>query len=121
MKICIPTESSSGIKSKIFNHFGSAPYFAIYDNTTKKISLVSNDNEHHLHGKCNPITMITSQKVDAVVCLGMGARAIKALKTQGIRVYRSETSTVEKIIDRFEKNMLEEMTLDNSCQQHRCH
>ncbi len=121
MKICIPTESSSGIKSNIFNHFGSAPYFTIYDDTTKNTSLILNENQHHLHGRCNPISIITSQKVEAVICRGMGARAIQALKTLGIRVYRSETKTVEETIECFEKNLLEEMTLDNSCHQHRCH
>ena len=34
MKICIPVETSSGMKSLVYGHFGSAPYFAIYDMET---------------------------------------------------------------------------------------
>jgi predicted Fe-Mo cluster-binding NifX family protein len=83
--------------------------------------LVSNDNQYHLHGKCNPISTITSKKVEAVVCRGMGARAMQALKTLGIGAYLIDSTTVEETIDCFEQNMVEEMTLKNSCHQHRCH
>lgn len=31
MKICMPTEPNNGLSSKVCDHFGSAPFFTVYD------------------------------------------------------------------------------------------
>ena len=48
MIICIPAETSGGIKSKIFNHFGSAPYFTIYDDNIKNFKVDSTTTDTNL-------------------------------------------------------------------------
>ena len=45
MRICIPTETDMGQEAKVYGHFGSAPYFTIYD--TEEMTL---ENACHQHG-----------------------------------------------------------------------
>ncbi len=35
MKICFPVNSENGLDSIVFNHFGSAPFFIIFDTELK--------------------------------------------------------------------------------------
>ena len=35
MKICIPTETNSGKEAMVYGHFGSAPFFTIFDTANK--------------------------------------------------------------------------------------
>jgi predicted Fe-Mo cluster-binding NifX family protein len=78
MKICIPTETDAGKKAKVYGHFGSAPYFTIYDTEKDDCETVDNSNQHHIHGTCHPVGALDSQRIDAVVCAGMGARRTEA-------------------------------------------
>ena len=42
MKICIPTETNQGNTAQVYGHFGSAPYFTIYDTEAKSLEVVDN-------------------------------------------------------------------------------
>ncbi len=86
MRICIPTETDSGLKAIVYAHFGSAPYFTIYDSEKDTFEVVENSNQHHAHGTCHPLGMLNGKHIDAVVCSGMGARAVSGLNGSGIRV-----------------------------------
>ncbi|OGW79649.1 MAG: diguanylate cyclase [Omnitrophica bacterium RIFCSPLOWO2_12_FULL_44_17] len=121
MKICIPIENNKGLASKVFGHFGSAPYFLIYDTEEKSSDVIENKNEHHAHGMCQPMNALAGKKIDAVVSGGMGARAVEKLNAGGIRAYRVIPGTVADIVDQFLKGGLEEMTVNNACIQHNCH
>ena len=63
MRICIPTKTDNGTKAQVSEHFGSAPYFTIYDSDTKTIETLDNSNQHHEHGTCNPISILMEKKV----------------------------------------------------------
>jgi len=39
MKIAIPAERNEGLSSKVFGHFGSAPFFAIYEEESKAVEV----------------------------------------------------------------------------------
>jgi len=121
MKICIPTETDAGKKAKVYGHFGSAPYFTIYDTEKDDCETADNSNQHHAHGECNPVGVLDSQHVNAVVCAGMGARAVQKLKEMGVRVYRASGDTVEEVIKKYQTAELEEITSENACSQHKCH
>lgn len=121
MKICIPTETNEGKKANVYGHFGSAPFFTIYDTDSKAIEIVDNANSHHEHGTCNPIAALQGRKVDVVVTGGMGARAVMMLNASGIRVFRAVPGTVENIISTFGSRELEELTTHNACAAHGCH
>ena len=123
MKICIPTDFPRGKESMVYGHFGSAPYFIIYDDEKDELEVLDNSNQHHQHGNCHPIEAIEDKKVNFVVCQGMGARAIQGLNAAGIKVLISNTATVDETIRAYKENTLAEMTLDDSCghHQHGCH
>ena len=121
MKICIPTETKDGLKAQVYGHFGSAPFFTIFDTEKKKTEIIENSNEHHVHGTCHPISVIGDKKIDAVVCAGMGARAVMMLNAGGVKAYRVSGGTVASIVKEYEKGELEEINADNACAKHGCH
>jgi len=121
MKICIPTGSREGLYAKVHGHFGSAPFFTIYDTENKSVRVVDNTNAHHSHGMCHPIGVLGTSSIDAVVCLGMGARAVQKLNEAGLKAFRASAETVAEIIEKFKAQELEEVTVENACAQHGCH
>jgi predicted DNA-binding protein (UPF0251 family)/predicted Fe-Mo cluster-binding NifX family protein len=121
VRICIPTSTNEGKTAPVHGHFGSAPYFTIYDTATGDVEVIDNANEHHSHGTCQPMSALTGRKIDAVVCAGMGARAVQKLNGGGIKVYRAVEGTVADIAGQFLKGGLEEITAENACTQHHCH
>ena len=121
MRICIPTETNEGKNAKVFGHFGSAPYFTIYDVKKDTIEVIDNTNQHHSHGMCQPMHAITGKNIDVVVTGGMGARAVQKLNEGGIKTFRAIPGTVEDIVKQFKSNRLDEITVDNACAQHGCH
>ena len=120
MRICIPTQSASGKDSDVSEHFGSSPFFTIYDDVTGTLDIVANSNQHHAHGSCQPISVLGDRKVDAVVCRGMGARAVQGLKDAGIKVYVCSAGPVEQAIKEASDNVLTELSTEGSCGGHGC-
>ncbi len=121
MKICIPTTTRDGKSARVHEHFGSAPFFTVYDTEKDAIEIIDNSNQHHSHGMCHPMASLTGKEIDAVVTGGMGARAVQKLNEGGIKAYRAIPGTVEAIAQQFLKGGLEELTAHNACSQHGCH
>jgi predicted Fe-Mo cluster-binding NifX family protein len=121
MRICIPTEDKEGLNAKVFGHFGSAPYFTIYDTEKETFEIIDNTNAHHAHGMCHPIGVIGTSSINVVVCQGMGMRAVQKLNESNIKAYRADGETVAEIIKKQKSNELEEITVQNACAQHGCH
>ena len=42
MRICIPTETKDGKTAKVYGHFGSAPYFTVYDTDKDTVEVIDN-------------------------------------------------------------------------------
>ena len=121
MKICIPTETNKGKEAVVYGHFGSAPFFTIYDTANGAVEIIANANEHHAHGMCQPMAALTGKGVNAVVTGGAGAGAIQKLNQGGIKVYRAVSGTVADVAAQFTSGKLEEMSVNNACVQHGCH
>ncbi len=121
MRICIPTENSLGRESLISDHFGSSRFFTICDLDKNELRVVVNDSHHHVHGQCNPITALQELKVDAVICRGMGRRAVQSLAGEGIKVYISNTPSVEISLRNFAQGLLSQISVDEACRGHGCH
>jgi len=121
MRICIPTENKEGLKANVYGHFGSAPYFTIYDTDKETFKTVDNINAHHSHGMCHPIGVLGTSSIDAVVCQGMGMRAVQKLNEASVKAYRADGQSVADIINKFKAGELEEITVQNACAQHGCH
>ncbi|MBU0970599.1 MAG: diguanylate cyclase [Proteobacteria bacterium] len=118
MKICFPVESDNGLESEIFGHFGSAPFFVVFDTTDKTPYTINNQDLGHVHGMCNPLKALNGKRVDAIVVGGIGGGAIHKLNEMGIAVYKALSGTIQENIGFFEQKQLSEMTLDHACGGH---
>jgi predicted Fe-Mo cluster-binding NifX family protein len=118
MKICFPVQKDEGIESSVYNHFGSAPMFVVFDTDTKGLSTVNNRDQHHSHGACNPMKALDNQKVDAIVVGGIGAGALTRLNQMGIRVHRSQAETIRENMAMFVSQSLPELTVQGCCGGH---
>ncbi len=118
MKICFPVEVDQGMESTLYGHFGSAPCFIAVDTDTMVAQTISNRDQNHEHGQCNPVKSLEGHDVEAIVVSGIGANAVKVLNSAGIRVYKAMTETVKGNAELIAKSALPEMTIDQTCSGH---
>jgi predicted Fe-Mo cluster-binding NifX family protein len=118
MKICFPVQNDSGVESAVYNHFGSAPLFLVFDTDTNSVASISNRDQHHTHGACNPMKALDNQKVDAIVVGGIGGGALTRLNQMGITVYRSHGETLRENLALFQAQKLSVLTLQGCCGGH---
>ena len=118
MKICFPVEKDEGIRSTVYNHFGSAPIFVVVDVEANNITTINNRDQHHTHGACNPMRALDNQKIDAIVVGGIGAGALNGLNRMGIKVHRSQAATIQENIAMFKNRILPELTPAQCCGGH---
>ncbi|HNR62550.1 MAG: hypothetical protein GXY29_07485 [Thermotogaceae bacterium] len=119
MKVAIPVSEKNGSKSKTHEHFGSAPLYAIVETDSGEIEWFENEEAEHGHGNCRPAGKLAEFHIDAVVCQGMGSRAIDKLNGMGMKVFVNRTATtVEEVIEAIKQNRLTELSKDEACQHH---
>jgi len=118
MRICFPVKEDKGLESTVYNHFGSAPIFIIFDSELKKTYAVNNGDMKHAHGACSPIKAIGDQHIDAVVVGGIGAGAIRGLNASGIKVYKALKDRVVENIDLMMEDSLPELSIQHACTIH---
>jgi predicted Fe-Mo cluster-binding NifX family protein len=121
MLACIPTQGDAGRDDQVHEHFGSAPFFTLYNTENDEIAVIANRNAHHAHGTCHPMNQLAHHHIDCVVCAGMGRRAIEALNSEGVSIYRSEAGTVADIIEKIKANQLPVMDPAKACMGHGQH
>jgi len=118
MKVCFPVQNNEGLDSTVFNHFGSAPMFVVVDAVADTLSTISNGDQHHAHGACNPLKALDNQKIDAIVVGGIGAGALSRLIQAGIKVYRAQSKTVGENLALYKEKGLSEYSPLSSCGGH---
>jgi len=112
---------AKGRQAVLCEHFGSAPYFTIYDSQTDTCETVNNTDHDHEHGTCHPMDNLKSKGIDCVACRGLGRRAFEKLNSSGIKVWRTGSSTVGQVVENLSAKELAEIDAENACQEHRCH
>jgi predicted Fe-Mo cluster-binding NifX family protein len=118
MLICIPTNGDAGVEDTVCDHFGSAPYFTVYDAESEDVQVIENRNVHHSHGTCHPMSQLADYHVDGVVCGGMGRRATEALNSEGIKIYHADSVRVCEVIEQIKSGKLREMDPATACLGH---
>ncbi len=118
MKICFPVQKDEGMRSTVYNHFGSAPIFMVIDTATNGIASINNRDQHHTHGACNPMKALDNQQVDAIVVGGIGAGALTRLNQMGIKVHRSQAETIAENMALLTARNLPELSLQGCCGGH---
>lgn len=111
MKIALPAENKS-ITSKVYDSYARAPYFLIYNTTTKEHEFL--DNSAVLSQGAAGIRVsqvIADNGVKALITPRCGENANKILKNAEVLVYKSIPGSLQDNIDAFlqEKlNLLDE-------------
>ena len=118
MKICIPAEDDKGLDGKVSGHFGSAPFFCVYDNETKQTEFIKNGEEGHEHGGCAPVGKLIPLGITAILCTGIGAGAASKLNAAGIKVYKSSAVTIKEMINLFNEGKVQELDMNDCCAGH---
>jgi predicted Fe-Mo cluster-binding NifX family protein len=118
MKVGFAVQRNEGIESRVYDHFGSAPEFIIFDTEGKDVLTVNNKDLHHVHGACNPVMALDGKSVDAMVVGGIGAGAIAKLNALGVRVYQAGAPTVKENLSLLSENKLQELSVFNACRAH---
>jgi len=118
MKACFPTTSDAGIDSTIHNHFGSAPFFTIVDTEDDNVTVIRNNNAHHEHGTCHPISQFEGLNVDAIVVRGIGRRALDYLNKSGLKVLLPTETTVKNSLPDLKDGNLSELETIHACGGH---
>ena len=122
MRIVVPINEDEGIDSKLSEHFGRAPFFAVFelDKDGKMLNQKAVPNEsEHFGGTGFPPDRILQLKPDVVITFGMGPRALSQFQEAKVAVLRANSDTVNSIISSYIKDELEELTEGCHHAQHR--
>lgn len=118
MKVCVPTNSQGGLEDSVCEHFGRAPTYTVVDTDTGQVMVIRNNSEH-MGGAGKPPEQIVATGASALVCSGLGPRAIDMLGSYGIAVYIGATGTVKQAVEEYKQGRLEPATKDTACKDHR--
>lgn len=117
MKICFPVRKDEGLASIIFDHFGSAPFFLIFDTETEACIKIENKGKDHFSGSCTPVTDLDGHPVDVIIAMGIGAGSLIGLSKAGFRVYQAQGSTIKENLTLW-KDGLFKKTIPVACSGH---
>lgn len=118
MRICIPTEDDRGMEGKVCGHFGSAPFYTLIDTDGDTCEIIGNSHGEQGHGACAPVDRLRAHQLDAIVCKGMGQRAIAALGHAGISVLITEDGSVSEVVSAVRQGALRPISPDDACGGH---
>ncbi len=113
----VPVSTVDGLNSRIFHHFGRAPYFAII--TIYKDDIVIEDfylNEFikkEKHVGLNVVKVLIHYNVDIIFTSKIGEISFYIARDNMIDVYQieEEEQTIKDIIDAFSGNVLKKITV----------
>lgn len=111
MKIAITCENN-----QVFQHFGHTPGFAIFEITDGKIvneKMLSSGSSGH--GAL--ATLLALERVDTLICGGIGGGAINALGNAGIKVIGGASGNVREVAEAFASGTLQ-VRADFHCNHH---
>lgn len=118
MKVCFPAGEASRMDSPVYGHFGSAPAFVIVDTESEEITVLSNADQHHAHGMCNPVAALAGHTINAVVVGGIGGGALMKLNMAGISVYKATSGTIAENLSFLASGRLPQFQPGHTCAGH---
>ena len=110
VRIVIPVVDEEGWV--LSEHFGRAPFFAVYQVNGSNIAEkeVFPNRSDHFGGSGHPPEYILGLGAEVVISLGMGMRAINEFQKSGVAVLKSETVKSEEALQFFQQGKLKELT-----------
>lgn len=113
LRIVVPVSEENGVNSKLSQHFGMAPFYAVVDldsdGNITSASTIANDSEH-FGGVGLPPQRIIQLKPNVLVTYGMGSRALGMFQDAQVAVLRTEAGTVKEVVAAYKNDELQELT-----------
>jgi predicted Fe-Mo cluster-binding NifX family protein len=115
MRIAIPTMTADGLDAPVSPHFGHAPYLTMVDRETGRATAMPSPGHE---GNRTPAQAIAESGVQAVLCGGIGGRAVQILNAAGIQVYVGAAGTVAEALAAHGRGEIQPATEESSCHAH---
>jgi len=116
MRICIPTDGDEGLEAGVAGHLGRAPFLTLVDTESGTLDVIA--QAPHQGGQCQPAAPLAGRGVDAIVCLGVGRRALATLETAGIRVLTTRASRVDEVLESLRAGAVRDLSAADACAGH---
>jgi predicted Fe-Mo cluster-binding NifX family protein len=116
MRICIPTHGNEGLLAAVAGHLGRAPFLTLVDTESGEVAVLA--NAPHAEGHCNPTGPLEGRGVEAILCSGVGRRAVAALEGAGIRVLVTEAQRVDEAVQALHAGTVRVLGADEACGGH---
>ncbi len=112
--IAVPTEGEKGLLERVSPHFGRSRNYTLLNEEGEVIEIIENTSEHK-GGKGLPPELLKENNVNVLLCLGLGARALKMFNELGIDVYVCEGRTVKEFFDAWKEKRISKASSDDVC------
>jgi predicted Fe-Mo cluster-binding NifX family protein len=116
MKICIPTHGDEGLGAAVAGHLGRAPFLTLVDTESGDLAVIANDP--HGEGHCHPTDPLEGRGVEAILCSGVGRRAVAALEGAGIRVLVTQAQRVDEAVEALRTGAVRVLAVSEACGGH---
>jgi predicted Fe-Mo cluster-binding NifX family protein len=112
-RIVVPVMDGTGESSKLSQHFGRAPLFAVIElnaeGAIQHLEFQPNRSEH-FGGHGRPPDILLGLEPSKIIAFGMGPRAMRRFQTAGIAVLKANSSILNEVIEAYTRNELTELT-----------
>ncbi|MCF6249115.1 MAG: dinitrogenase iron-molybdenum cofactor biosynthesis protein [Desulfobacula sp.] len=94
-RIAIPSNGQGGLDGTRSGHFGHCDVFTLVDVENAQIKEISIlHNQEHVQGGCMvPVSLLSENRVNALIVGGIGMRPLMGFKQVGIHVYHDDQRT----------------------------
>ena len=116
MRICIPTQGDEGLRAEVAGRLGRAPFLTLVDTESGELAVIP--NAPHRDGQCQPAAPLEGRGVEAIVCSGVGRRALAAIETAGMRVLMARASHVDEVLESLRLGTVREISAQEACAGH---
>ncbi len=100
-KVLFPLNEKAGMESSICEHFGHAPFFGVYDTSTKELHIEPNTLDHSAN--ISPIDQLQQTfDFDCLFCKHIGQRALMILDQKGIKTCTGDHQTIAEVFEQPE-------------------
>jgi len=115
MRIAIPTNGKRGLDDLVAEHFGRAGTYTIVDGADVE---VMENTSSHMGGTGFPPELLVGAGVQAIICAGLGKRAVRMFIDKGIAVFCGAQGTVSQALASYRDGSLELATEETACKRH---
>ena len=112
-RIVVPVMDEAGESSRLSEHFGRAPLFAVAEITADGqigTLMFQPNRSEHFGGFGRPPDILMTLNPNVVITFGMGPRALRRFQAEGIAVMQANSGILGEVLQAFTKNELRELT-----------